>query len=90
MIVSVLFPGFTVKSVNFVFLVVLVIVYIVEVILYQFSSKNWQCLLYAMGAKYTYSMTHSFHLHRFVAPIFLHNSFSHLIRNVLPLAMTGF
>ena len=43
-----------------------------------------------MGAKYTYSINHSFHLHRIILPIFLHNDISHLFSNLLPLAMVGF
>ena len=43
-----------------------------------------------MGAKYTYSITHSYHIHRLIMPIFLHSHLSHILSNLIPLAMTGF
>jgi membrane associated rhomboid family serine protease len=89
-IFNLLFPGFTIKSLNFCFLVTLILVYIIQLIVNALSSKGWYCTLYWMGAKYTYSITHSYHFHRLFMPILLHSHLSHLLWNLIPFAMTGF
>lgn len=80
------------KSVTFIYAVVLLIIYIVSEIMYAANKKttSWSCTLYNFGGKYTYAITRRGHIHRLVLPIILHSSFLHLFWNVFSLFMIGF
>jgi len=84
------FPIFNVKTVTFVFSVLITVVYFIELIVWAANkSYPWQCTLYWCQAKYSYSVKHG-QVQRLVLPILLHGSIWHLLMNLLSLLMIGF
>lgn len=88
----IIFPHFSVKTVTFIYCVLLFIVYIIEEIVYAAnkSTSTWACTLYSFGAKFTYAISKRGHIHRLLLPIILHSSFGHLFWNLLSFFMIGF
>ena len=87
-----IFPNFTVKSVTFVYSILLLVLYIITAIVYAANSKTspWTCTLYHFGAKYTFAITRKGHIHRLILPIILHSGVLHLFWNLISLYMFGF
>ncbi len=86
------FPKFKVRSVTFIYAVILLIVFIITDIVYAVNKRttSWSCTLYNFGAKYTYAISRRGHIHRLILPLILHSSFLHLFWNVFSLFMIGF
>ncbi|TNV76496.1 hypothetical protein FGO68_gene3186 [Halteria grandinella] len=94
LLINFLFPGFSLSSVTFTFTALLTLIYILQLIFYYTGifgrNTGWPCLLYKLGAKYTYAISKEYQLWRLITPVFLHSNFMHLFWNVLSFWMVGF
>lgn len=91
-----LFPKsvFHTKTLSFLIICILTGVYIVQLILYHSIYKprgySWGCLLYQLGASEISSVANHYQYHRLITPMLTHNSFGHLLSNVISIIFIGF
>ena len=82
------------KTISFLFICSLTIVYIIQLIVYYSLFKpngyRWSCLLYRFGALELSSITNYYQFFRLITSIIAHNNFLHLFSNCLSIAFIGF
>ena len=87
-----LFPNFSVRSVTFIYSMLLILVFLITEIVYAANKATltWYCVLYYSGGKFTYDISRKGQVHRLLLPIILHSGFFHIFWNLLSLYMIGF
>jgi len=91
-----LFPKniYKLKTMSFLLICALIIVYIIQLLLYySFLKPNgyrWSCLLYRFGALEMSSITNHYQYFRLITSIFAHNNFLHIFSNCLSIFFIGF
>ena len=91
--ISEFFPSsiYNMKKITFLLISLLTIIYILQIILYiTIFRKNWTCLIYKLGATEINAIISSYQYHRLLTSIFIHNSFFHLLSNLISLFFLGF
>ena len=81
------------KTFSFFILIINLIFYIIELILYYIvykDEKSFNCILYLMGAKYTPAIVHNFQIWRFLTPVLLHASYLHILMNSIQIGLLSF
>ena len=80
------------KTFCFVILMVDFSIYLAQILVfkYKYDSKNWSCLLYKFGAKYTPAIQAEYQYYRLFTPMLLHASIGHIISNSLSILFIGF
>lgn len=81
-----MFPHFKLLSISVIYVVVLLIIYGIEWILYV--NNRWSCVTYAMGSNYIPAIKRG-HVQRLIIPSFLHNDLPHLLWNCFVLLAVG-
>jgi membrane associated rhomboid family serine protease len=85
------FPGFSTRSVTFIYVISFIMIFIIQKIVYvQMKDLSWFCMLYDSGARFTYAIVHKYQLHRLLVPMFLHLNMMHIFWNTLSFFMIGF
>lgn len=56
----------------------------------KYKSKNWSCLCYKFGAKYTPAIKAHYEYYRLLTPMFLHDNIGHILSNSLSIFFIGF
>lgn len=82
------FPKFAIKSVTFILVIILLVVFIATNLI-GMGYETWSCCLYNFGAKYTRVIQRG-QVHRLITAGFLHDDFFHIFWNVLSLFIIGF
>ena len=85
-----LFPRFNCKSFNFFIAMVDIILFIITLIYQGATKKDFTCVLYIFGAKFTPAITVYHQWHRVIVPMFLHGGWAHIFFNMLTQFMFGF
>jgi rhomboid protease GluP len=82
------------KTMSFLLICVLIIIYIIQLIVYYSLFKpngyRWSCLLYRFGALELSSITNHYQFFRLITSMFTHNNFLHLFSNCLSIVFIGF
>ena len=82
------------KTISFLLICSLTIVYIIQLIIYYSLFKpngyRWSCLLYRFGALELSSITNYYQFFRLITSMITHNNFLHLFSNCLSIAFIGF
>jgi rhomboid protease GluP len=82
------------KTMSFLLICVLIIIYIIQLIVYYSLFKpngyRWSCLLYRFGALELSSISNYYQFFRLITSMITHNNFLHLFSNCLSIAFIGF
>ena len=82
------------KTMSFMLICALTIVYIIQLIVYYSLFKpngnRWSCLLYRFGALELSSITNHYQFFRLITSMFTHNNFLHLFSNCMSILFIGF
>jgi membrane associated rhomboid family serine protease len=90
-LINTLFPFVLLKSVCTLLMLTYCLTFLLQIIHFlYFNEKDWNCVLYLEGGKYTPAITHDFHIHRLVISNFLHGNFVQLFYNCISLLFMGY
>lgn len=72
-----------IKQFSFWILIVQLLYFIAENILFKLKDDSWNCVLLDLGAKYKPKIQYKFEFHRLILPMILHADFMHFTTNAL-------